>query len=141
MASDKNLNYIDLFAGCGGLSLGLEKAGFFPLYVNELNKDALESYLINRDITYPHLRKKYNSNDIKDVIKDKDFFKTFFKDIKKDFSIDIKKQVDLVAILLPRLTGIGIRRSYSVEKINTFKYLYQDVICAMIGKKFFYLRM
>ena len=32
---------IDLFAGCGGLSLGLEKAGFFPLYVNELNKDAL----------------------------------------------------------------------------------------------------
>ena len=37
--------FIDLFAGCGGLSLGLEKAGFFPLYVNELNADALEAYL------------------------------------------------------------------------------------------------
>ena len=24
--------------------MGLEKAGFFPLYVNELNKDALETY-------------------------------------------------------------------------------------------------
>ena len=35
--------FIDLFAGCGGLSLGLEQAGFFPLYVNELNKDALET--------------------------------------------------------------------------------------------------
>ena len=131
MASDKNLNYIDLFAGCGGLSLGLEKAGFFPLYVNELNKDALESYLINRDITYPHLRKKYNSNDIKDVIKDKDFFKTFFKDIKKDFSIDIKKQpVDLVAGGPPcqGFSGIGIRRSYSVEKNQLpSNHLYQDM--------------
>ena len=98
MNSSKRLNYIDLFAGCGGLSLGLEKAGFFPLYVNELNKDALESYLINRDTTYPHLRTKYNSSDIKDVIKDKSFFKNFFKDIKEDFSIDIKKEpIDLIA--------------------------------------------
>ena len=48
--------FIDLFAGCGGLSLGLEKAGFFPLYVNELNHDAMESYLVNRDSEYPHLR-------------------------------------------------------------------------------------
>ena len=51
--------FIDLFSGSGGLSLGLEQAGFFPLYVNELNKDALETYLINREKNYPHLRKKY----------------------------------------------------------------------------------
>ena len=55
----KDLTFIDLFAGCGGLSLGLEQAGFFPLYVNELNKDALETYLINRDKHYPHLRNKF----------------------------------------------------------------------------------
>ena len=35
------LTFIDLFAGCGGLSLGLEQSGFYPLYVNELNSDAL----------------------------------------------------------------------------------------------------
>ena len=64
----KDLTFIDLFAGCGGLSLGLEQAGFFPLYVNELNKDALETYLINRDSHYPHLRDDFYSNDIKDVI-------------------------------------------------------------------------
>ena len=41
----KDLTFIDLFAGCGGLSLGLEKAGFFPLYVNELNKDEVYNYI------------------------------------------------------------------------------------------------
>lgn len=35
--------FIDFFAGCGGLSLGLEQAGFYPLYVNELNSDARET--------------------------------------------------------------------------------------------------
>ena len=38
--------FIDLFAGCGGLSLGLEQAGFNPVYVNELNNDALSTYLV-----------------------------------------------------------------------------------------------
>ena len=31
---------IDLFAGCGGLSLGLEMAGFETVFVNELHEDA-----------------------------------------------------------------------------------------------------
>ena len=65
---NKKLTFIDLFAGCGGLSLGLEQAGFYPLYVNELNSDALETYLINRDQEHPHLREKYHSKDIKEVI-------------------------------------------------------------------------
>lgn len=47
--------FIDLFAGCGGLSLGLELAGFEPIFVNELNRDAMESYLVNRRRTYPNL--------------------------------------------------------------------------------------
>ena len=77
--NDGDLTYIDLFAGCGGLSLGLEQAGFFPVYVNELNKDALETYLTNRDDEFPHLRGKYFSKDIKDVISNKKFFTGFFK--------------------------------------------------------------
>ena len=50
-------SFIDLFAGCGGLSLGLEQAGFNPVYVNELNNDALNTYLVNRT-EYKHLHLK-----------------------------------------------------------------------------------
>ena len=32
----KKFDFIDLFAGCGGLSLGLEQAGFNPVLVNEI---------------------------------------------------------------------------------------------------------
>lgn len=39
---------VDLFAGCGGLSLGFEEAGFTPAFVSEQNLDALKTYLINR---------------------------------------------------------------------------------------------
>ena len=125
------LTFIDLFAGCGGLSLGLERAGFFPLYVNELNKDALETYLINREKKYPHLRKKYFSHDIKDVINNKNFFNKLFKEFKKDFGRDfIENPVDLVIGGPPcqGFSGMGVRRSYSVEKKQLpSNHLFQDM--------------
>lgn len=39
---------VDLFAGCGGLSLGFERAHFTPVFVSELDKDAMGTYLQNR---------------------------------------------------------------------------------------------
>lgn len=126
-----DLTFIDLFAGCGGLSLGLEQAGFFPLYVNELNKDALETYLINRDDHYPHLREKFSSNDIKDVIYKKNFFNNLLEDFKDSFGRDFKKNsIDLLAGGPPcqGFSGIGIRRSYSVDKKQLpSNHLYQDM--------------
>ena len=59
--------FIDLFAGCGGLSLGLEQSGFNPVYVNELNHDALSTYLSNRS-EHAHLSdNRFHSNDIFDL--------------------------------------------------------------------------
>ena len=127
----KDLTFIDLFAGCGGLSLGLEQAGFFPLYVNELNKDALETYLINRDRHYPHLRDCFFSNDIKDVIYKKNFFNKLFKDLEVEFGRDFKEHsIDVVAGGPPcqGFSGIGIRRSYSVDKEQLpSNHLFQDM--------------
>ena len=97
------------------------RTGRSLLYVNELNKDALETYLINRDDDYPHLRNKFNSNDIKECISD-----SFFKKLKNDlFGI---KQVGLICGGPPTFSGIGIRRSYSVEKERLVSnHLFQDM--------------
>ena len=44
----RSFSSIDLFAGAGGLSLGLEKAGFEVKMLNELNKYACSTLRINR---------------------------------------------------------------------------------------------
>jgi DNA (cytosine-5)-methyltransferase 1 len=119
--------FIDLFAGCGGLSLGMEQAGFFPLYVNELNKDALETYLVNRENEYPHLRNsKFHSQDIKECINPQ-FFKKLKANIRKEFG---SSKVDLICGGPPcqGFSGIGIRRSYSVDKQQLpSNHLFEDM--------------
>src|ERR1017187_3792260 len=45
--SGYRMNYIELFAGCGGLSLGLKSAGFDLLLANELSPMAAETYAYN----------------------------------------------------------------------------------------------
>ena len=93
-----NPKFIDLFAGCGGLSLGLEQAGFFPLFVNELNSDAMETYLRNRDAEFPHLRGRFHSNDIKSIVSDEGFFQRLFGDLSAQFGQSIQAgDIDLVS--------------------------------------------
>ena len=45
--------FVDLFAGCGGMSLGLERAGWKALAFTEINEDAKGSYLKNRQMEPP----------------------------------------------------------------------------------------
>lgn len=122
--------FIDLFAGCGGLSLGLERAGFTPLLVNELNLDALSTYLLNRRDEFPWLCDNNVSN-VKDLVLNEKLLDGFQASIKKDFGIDIYNgQLDLICGGPPcqGFSGLGIRRSYSVEKKQLpSNYLYQDM--------------
>ena len=41
------MNHIELFAGCGGLSLGLESVGFELTLANELSPMAGETFAFN----------------------------------------------------------------------------------------------
>ena len=50
-STDKDFKFIDLFAGAGGLSLGLEQAGFSVAFANEINKTCAETYSYNRNLS------------------------------------------------------------------------------------------
>ena len=86
----KKLTYIDLFAGCGGLSLGLHNAGWRGLFAIEKNKDAFETLeynLIDRKqhFDWPGWFPQQN-HEIDEVIQN------YNKELKK-----LRKKVDLVA--------------------------------------------
>ena len=126
---NKKSTFIDLFAGCGGLSLGLEQAGFTPVYVNELNKDALETYLVNRN-EYPLLRDpRFHSRDIYELTK-KNKLNELSNNLKKEFNLK-KGDVSLVVGGPPcqGFSGIGHRRNYFVEKEKIpSNFLYREMV-------------
>lgn len=45
---------VDLFAGCGGLSLGLEQAGFTTWFVNEIVEQFANTFKVNRSLSDEH---------------------------------------------------------------------------------------
>ena len=47
----KSKRFADLFAGCGGLSLGLENAGFKSVLVNEIDSTFAETHYFNNNLS------------------------------------------------------------------------------------------
>jgi DNA (cytosine-5)-methyltransferase 1 len=116
----KPLHCIDLFAGCGGLSLGLEQAGFHPLLFSELNKSASETYIANRPkadiIPVGDIYSLTNAN--------LELLKVFWKYKGID-------EVDLVCGGPPcqGYSGIGHRRTFKLEKAEIpSNHLYQEMV-------------
>ncbi|PKH37552.1 DNA (cytosine-5)-methyltransferase 1 [Nocardioides alpinus] len=103
---------IDLFAGCGGLGLGLEQAGFETIFVNELHQDALSTYLLNRSDT--SLKERQNhSNDILEITQQGAELDALANRLHREHG-----DVTLVAGGPPcqGYSGIGHRRSFVVTK-------------------------
>jgi DNA (cytosine-5)-methyltransferase 1 len=130
------LKSIDLFAGCGGLSLGLEQAGFETVFVNELHPDAMKTFLQNRpksNLSDP----KNHVLDIKSLTKNKDSLQSFGKYIGKEHG-----EIDLVCGGPPcqGYSGIGHRRTFDLDKREMpTNHLYKDMakVVATIAPKMF----
>jgi DNA (cytosine-5)-methyltransferase 1 len=110
----------DLFAGCGGLSLGLENAGFAPVLVSELDDHARSTYLRNRH----HLIGKYKFKELTDLhfgavdtITDEKL-KVVMERLQSEYAQSRDLDIDLLVGGPPcqGYSGIGHRRSYKVEK-------------------------
>ena len=98
---------IDLFAGCGGLSLGLEEAGFKPVLFSELNRQAADTYLVNRQGM--------------GIIEESDIYKLTNQKLENHLK-KLKKSgikgIDLVCGGPPcqGFSGIGHRRTFRLDK-------------------------
>ena len=68
---------VDLFAGCGGLSLGLEQAGFTPWFANEIVRQFAATYKFNHQLSDDH----YFIGDISDLNENIDNYREMLSDI------------------------------------------------------------
>ncbi len=74
---DKQYKFVDLFAGCGGLSLGLQQAGFTPWFVNEIVEQYCNTYKFNHDLSDEH----YFVGDIAELNKHLDDYAELLSDV------------------------------------------------------------
>lgn len=68
---------VDLFAGCGGLSCGLEQAGFTPWFVNEIVESFCNTYKRNHTLSDDH----YFVGDINELNQRLDEYREYLMDI------------------------------------------------------------
>lgn len=77
MIKRKTYKFVDLFAGCGGLSLGLQQAGFTPWFINEIVEQFCNTYKFNHDLSDDH----YYVGDIAELNLHLDDYKEILSDI------------------------------------------------------------
>ena len=85
------MNFIDLFAGCGGLSLGLSNAGWKGVFAVEKNEDAFKTFSHNFN------RKKALKFDWPDWLPQKKMTTSDLLDDYGDQLQDLRGTIDLIA--------------------------------------------
>jgi DNA (cytosine-5)-methyltransferase 1 len=134
---ERLLSAVDLFAGCGGFGLGLEQAGFTPIYVNELNRDARSTYLTNRIARHEWFASgldketwlnPYSSADARRIARKEHLLELQLR-FRSDFGL-ANGDIDIVVGGPPcqGFSNIGHRRSYAVQKEELpSNHLYRDM--------------
>lgn len=99
---------VDLFAGSGGMGLGMELAGFQPVFVSELHPHALETYLMNR--AGPVRDPENQARDILEYTQDSKKLGELAKRLNREYG-----SVDLIVGGPPcqGYSGIGHRRTFT----------------------------
>jgi DNA (cytosine-5)-methyltransferase 1 len=113
---------IDLFAGCGGLTRGLEWADFECIAFNEINKDAADTFAAN----FPQSIRL--QGDIKDALTDEVIEKTLRPIIEQ------RGGLDLLCGGPPcqGYSGIGHRRTHKLDKKDIpTNHLFHEMIRAI----------
>lgn len=121
------LGFVDLFAGCGGLSLGLEQSGFEPVFVSELHPDAMGTYLQNRrHLKHDLSDKRRNVLDILTV--------TRKQSSVEDVASFLRAEHGEIALVVggppcQGFSGIGHRRTFQgvTKKDIPSNHLYRDM--------------
>ena len=114
---NRKVTFIDLFAGCGGLSLGLEQAGFTPLLFNEISASARKTYKKNRPL----------SGHSPDIVEDAT---SLDKDCIQELKNNWSDEVDLIVGGPPcwGYSNIGLRRTFDTDKVNVpTNHLYKEM--------------
>jgi len=117
---NSKFSMIDLFAGCGGLSLGFEQQGFEPLLFSEINRNAAQTYLKNRKnleiASYGDVYTLTNEN---------------LELLMEQWSLKGIDDIDVIAGGPPcqGYSGIGHRRTFKLDKNEIpSNHLYQEMV-------------
>ncbi|MFZ2621278.1 MAG: DNA cytosine methyltransferase [Minisyncoccia bacterium] len=105
------MKIVSLFCGCGGLDLGLKKAGHKIIWANDFDKDSIDTY-------------KYNITDEDEVVICKSIIDISSKDIP---------DCDMVIGGFP-CQGFSVANPYRNEK-DRRNFLYQELLRVVLDKK------
>jgi DNA (cytosine-5)-methyltransferase 1 len=122
------------------MSLGLERAGFESIYVNEINDHAMRTYVANSPVDSPVRQKANRSNDIFELTSDPAALRSFGQVIRERADGDVA----IVAGGPPcqGFSGIGHRRTFKLDKTDIpSNHLYAEmakVVQAVAPKVFIF---
>jgi len=133
------MNFIDICAGCGGLSSGLIKAGFIPLLLNDNNKDCCASLKLNHPNSII-INNSFENIDFNSYINKCDLLvggvpcQSFSsiglrKGLNDNRGNLIFKFIELISIIQPKIFMIeNVKGLLSINKGSIFKLIIDELI-------------